>query len=432
MIPSAAAAPASRSAFPSLADLAAGMTLLAVLVLFLVSSKVLQWAGLPYATSGGSALAKFHPATFLSLAALALTMLAVGPGRFLAQTAIGRPGIVAFAFAIGLLFFEAVVVQKLPASAVADTFVMPLALFLSLTALADRPAGRLAILLHVLFFVNSALGYFEYLTGFRLTPNFQNGEVVTYDWRATALFGHPLSNALLTGTYLLVITGAGGRRFDIGLRTFLVVFHLGAMAAFGGRAATVAVVGLLALRGAWAGLQMLAGARFSRRTLTIIIIAATLVATIGTLAILSGFGDSFANRFENDYGSAGTRIAMFHIFDGANWHDRLFAPDMAQVSANQHRLGLAIAIESFVVAFFAYYGIVTTVLFFAGVAAFSAEIVRAVGGAALMPLAYYFAVSSTSTGIANKSIDFAMVTVLLLVLLDARFLPGPGRRAGAC
>ena len=59
------------------------------------------------------------------------------------------------------------------------------------------------------------MGYFEYFTGLRLTPNFQGGEIITYDWRATALFGHPLSNALLTGTYLLVITGAGGRRFGM-------------------------------------------------------------------------------------------------------------------------------------------------------------------------------------------------------------------------
>lgn len=421
----------SRSAWPRLADLAAGATVLTVLVLFLVSPKVLQWVGLPYATSGGPALAKFHPATFLSLVALMLTALAVGPGRLIARTALGRPGLVAFAFAILLLFYQAVIVQKLPASAVADNFVLPLALFVSITALPDRTGSRLATTLHVLFFANSAIGYFEYLTGIRLTPNFQGGEIITYDWRATALFGHPLSNALLTGTYLLVITGAGGRRFDFRLRAFLVVFSLGAMAAFGGRAATVTVLALLSLRGAVEMLKALAGQRFSRRAAVTIVVTLTLVGTIGTLAVLSGFGDSFLDRFENDYGSAGTRIAMFHIFDGATWHDRLFVPNLDLITSNQQRLGLAIAIESFVVAFFAYYGAVTTILFFSGVAAFSGEIVRAVGVSALLPLCYYFAVSSTSTGIANKSIDFAMITTLLLVLLERRFLPLAMREARA-
>ena len=427
-----APAPSVRLVLPSLADVAAGLTTLAVLVVFLVSAKVLQWAGLPYATPGGSALAKFHPATFLSLAALAVTALAVGPGRLVAWLALQRPGLVAFGFAIVLLLFQVVAVQKLPVSAVADTFVMPLALFIAISALADRPAGRLATMLHVLFFVNSAIGYVEYLTGFRLTPNFINGEVVTYDWRATALFGHPLSNALLTGVYLLVLTGSGGRRFDIAMRAFLVVFNIGAMAAFGGRAATVAVLGLLALRGVVAGLKLIAGARFSRRGVVSVTVALTLVGTIGTVAILAGFADSFLDRFQNDYGSAGTRIAMFHIFDGANWHDRIFAPDLGQITANQHRLGLAIAIESFVVAFLAYYGVVTTVLFFAGVVAFSAEIVRSSGRAALLPLVYYFAVSSTSTGIANKTIDLAMITAMLLLLLDRRFLPEGPKGSVAC
>jgi hypothetical protein len=419
--------PRFRVALPSLSDLAAAMTTLAVLVLFLVSSKVLQWIGLPYSVSGGSALAKFHPATFLSLAALALTAASVGPGRLLASAAIGRPGLVAFAFAILLLFFQAVVVQKLPLSAIADTFVMPLALFLSIISLSDRAGGRLATWLHVIFFANSAIGYFEYVTGLRLTPYYQGAEIITYDWRATALFGHPLSNALMTGVYLLVLSGRGGRRFDIGLRAFLIVFNLGAMAAFGGRAATVVALGLLGARAAFAGLSVLAGQRFSRRAVLVVTVAVTLVGTLGTLAILGGFLDSFLDRFQNDYGSADTRVAMFHVFDGTNWHDYLFAPDLKHIAANQQRLDLAIAIESFIVAFFAYYGAVTTILFFSGLFAFSAEIVRAVGVSALLPLGYYFTVSSTSTGIANKTIDLAMITAMLLLFLGRRFLPSaPG------
>ena len=402
---------------PGAAELASLVTILAVLVLFLVSPKVLQWIGLPYATSGGSALAKFHPATFLSLLALMLWALAIGPGRLLARSAVLRPGLVAFAFAILLLSFQVIAVQKLPVSAIADTFVLPLALFVSLTALQRSANRRLATTLHILFFANSAIGYFEYFTGLRLTPYFQGNEIITYDWRSTALFGHPLSNALLTGAYLLVLSGPAGRRFDTPLRAFLIVFNLGAMAGFGGRAATVVVLALLALRGIVALLSAVAGRRFARRDLVTIAVAATLLGTFGTLIVMSGFLDSFLDRFQNDHGSAGTRIAMFHVFDGGTWFDFIFAPDLTHIMANQQRLGLSIAIESFVVAFVAYYGLATTVLFFAGLAAFSGEILRATSAAALLPLGYYFAVSSTSTGIANKSIDFAMLMVMLLILL---------------
>jgi hypothetical protein len=123
---------------------------------------------------------------------------------------------------------------------------------------------------------------------------------------------------------------------------------------------------------------------------------------------------------------------MFSIFDGMSLRDVFFAPDLGHVASNQRRLDLAIGIESFVVAFFAYYGIVTTVLFFLGLAAFCAEIVRAAGPAALLPLGYYFLVSSTATGIANKTIDFALMMAMILILLDRRFIPAEPHRPAAC
>lgn len=427
-----AAQPSRVLPVPSLATLAAAMTALAVLTLFLVSSKVLQWLGLPYATSGGSALAKFHPATFLAIAALLLAAAAAGFGRFTARAAIERPGLVAFAFAILLLLFQAVIIQKLPLSAIVDTFMLPLALFLAICALSDRTGSRLALALHVVFFANSAIGYLEYTTGFRLTPYYMGSEVITYDWRATALFGHPLSNALITGAYLLVLANGGGKRFDVRLMAFLLVFHLGALAAFGGRAATIVVLALLALRGGVASLGILAGRPVSRRAVITVAVVATLVATLGTLAVLGGFLDSFLDRFQDDHGSANTRIAMFHVFDGTSWHDMVFAPDLNHIAANQRRLDLAIAIESFIVAFFAYYGAVTMILFFAGLLAFCAEIVRVTGASAIMPIAYFFIVSSTSTGIANKTVDLGMLTAMLLLFLTPRFLPAARRQARPC
>ncbi|MCX5495974.1 VpsF family polysaccharide biosynthesis protein [Kaistia dalseonensis] len=407
---------------PLAATLATALTLAAVALVYLISAKVLQWAGLPYASSGGSALAKFHPATFVALAALALWAVAIGPSRLLARIALERPGLIVFAFAIALLTYQASAVQNLPLSAIADTFVLPLALFISIAALPLPIAERLMLALHALFLLNSTIGYFEYFTGLRLTPFYDDGKILTYEWRATALLGHPLSNAMLTGIYLLILTGPGGRRFPLPLRGFLLVYNLGAMTAFGGRAATVSLLAILALKAGLVGLGILAGRRFSMRSMVGVLVAVMLVGLLGMFMVQSGFFDSFIGRFQDDSGSAATRVAMFHVFDGTSWHDFIFAPDLDHIGANQHRLGLAIAIESFVVAFFAYYGVITTVLFFAGLIAFVAEILRLVGPAGLLPLGYYFAVSSTSTGIANKTIDFALVTAMVLILLDRRFI----------
>ena len=403
--------------------LATGLTVLTVAVLFLVSSKVLQALGIPYASTGGSPLTKFHPATFLSLAALGTWAIVIGPGRLLAALAAQRPGILVFAMAIALLTFQAAVVQQLPISAVVDTFVLPLALFISILALRASVMERLVIALHLFFLVNSTLGYAEYFTGWRLTPYYEGGVLITYDWRSTALLGHPLINALATGLYLLILSGPGGRRFDLPVRTFLLIYSLGAMVAFGGRAATVMALVLLAARGLFSLAKVLSGRPFGRRDAFAVIVVLTLIATIGSLLVQGGVLDTFLSRFEDDSGSAATRVAMFHVFDGMALRDLFFAPDLAHVASNQRRLDLTIGIESFVVAFFAYYGIVTTLVFFAGLAFFAAEIIRTVGTPGLVPLAYFFLVSSTSTGIANKTTDMALIMAMILIGLDRRFIP---------
>ncbi|WEK48717.1 MAG: VpsF family polysaccharide biosynthesis protein [Candidatus Kaistia colombiensis] len=412
--------------------LAAGLTVLAVAALFLISSKVLHALGLPYGTAGGAPLAKFHPATFLSLAALGVWAIAIGPGRMLTALAIRRPGILVFMMAIALLTFQTAIVQKLPISAIVDTFVLPLALFISLAALRAPVMERLIIALHLFFLLNSTLGFAEYFTGWRLTPNYEGGTIITYDWRSTALLGHPLINALATGMYLLILTGPGGRRFDLPIRTFLLIYNLGAMVAFGGRAATVLLLALLAVRSAWSIAKVLAGRPFRLRDAFAVIVVLTLIATIGSLLVQGGILDTFLSRFEDDSGSAATRVAMFHIFDGMALRDVFFAPDLAHVASNQRRLDLAIGIESFVVAFFAYYGIATTLLFFIGLLFFCAEIIRAVGTAGLLPLAYFFLVSSTSTGIANKTTDMALIMAMILILLDRRFIPTLTNEHRAC
>ncbi|MCX5577115.1 VpsF family polysaccharide biosynthesis protein [Kaistia terrae] len=415
--------------------LATGLTVLAIAVLFFISSKVLQAIGLPYGSPGGSGLTKFHPATYLSLAALAVWVIAIGPGRMLAALAIRRPGILVFAAATVLLAFQTIVVQKLPVSAVVDTFVLPLALFISIAALPAPVMERLNIALHLFFLLNSTIGFAELLTSWRLTPNYEGGVLVYHDWRSTALLGHPLINSLATGVYLLILSGPGGRRFDLSIRAFLLIYSLGALAAFGGRAATVVVLALLAARGALSLAKAVAGRPFRVRNALAVIIVLTLIATLGTLLVQGGILDSFLSRFDDDSGSAATRVAMFHIFDGMALRDIFFAPDLAHVASNQRRLDLAIGIESFVVAFFAYYGIVTTVLFFVGLVFLCAEIIRTVGVPGLLPLAYFFLVSSTSTGIANKTTDMALVMTMILIGLDRRFIPAisaPANGRPAC
>src|SRR5438045_1573292 len=93
----------------------------------------------------------------------------------------------------------------------------------------------------------------------------EEGIELTGDWRSTALLGHPLANAVVTGVYILVLAVGGGRDLPDVLRPMLVVVQLAAMFAFGGRASFVLLVAMLGFLGLQAAWRIAAGKRFISR-----------------------------------------------------------------------------------------------------------------------------------------------------------------------
>lgn len=322
-------------------------------------------------------------------------------------------------FAILLLGYQAVVVQKMPASAIIDVFVLTLCIAVSLMRLDDGTLRRAGTALHVFFFVNSALGMVEYASGWRAIPFFDNGQVITFDWRSTSLLGHPLVNALITGMYAVMLAGGAGP-FRGGARAGLVLFHLTALVAFGGRSSTVAALAVIALFALLRFARILAGGRFRLRSAAAGLLVTCLVLTGGFVAANVGAADRFLARFTEDAGSAATRVTMFKLFDDFSAAEIALRPDPDVLANRQRRAGLTIGIESYIVGFILYYGAIVTVFFFAGLGAFLAEVVRFSGAAALVPIAYYLTISAGATGISVKSTDFAIAIVVTILVLGRR------------
>lgn len=397
------------------------LTRAAVIVMLGVSASLLMNAGVPYGSPGGSQLAKIHPGTYLAVLAAVCILVADGwPGRTVGRIWRDHPGILAYAAAIGVLAFQAVGVQHMPLSPLIDTFVSSLMLFLALTRLPEKDTRWLAFFIHAFFFLNSAIGYVEQATPFRLTPTYNGPEVVTFEWRSTAMLGHPLTNAAQTGLYLILLTGPGGRIFDPRIRMGLVLLHLGAMACFGGRTSFVLALGMLALRGGLSALAMIGGRRIR-------LTSAMALAGIGTAAMMAavvlvdaGAFDRFLGRFEDDQGSASTRLAMLHVFDRLSWEAAVIAPDPRDIGLAQQRLGIKTAIESFVVGFPAYYGFLVSGLFFAGLGCFLMEIVRAAGRAAVLPVLFWLAVNAGANGISTKTLDLSIALASIVLLCPDR------------
>lgn len=396
-------------------------------LIFSISPMVLANWGIPYGAVGGTPLAKVHPgawAIFLGLALAALRFSS--PFVFALRAAALFPGVVAFLASWLVLLWYAIVVQKLPFTPMIDSFLLPLALLLALSTQTDAARRRLALGLHALLLVNALLGLAEYLLGFRLTPYVVGDEELVADWRATSLLGHPLSNALMTGCWMIVLTLGGGRDLPKALRPALCVVALAAMVAFGGR--TSLVLALIAMAGVLFRdfLGVLRGDRIDvRLTAGVIAVAPLLVVGVGAL-YAAGFFDQMLERFVNDHGSANARLIMLGFFKHLSWEELVFGPSVDKMNGLQRIEGVDYGLESFFVAYVLTYGALVSAVFFAGLAAFCREVTRASSPRAILPLIFFFLVAATSVSLSAKTTTLGMLVALLLTMLRPQPRTGRG------
>jgi hypothetical protein len=397
-----------------------GLGLLTILLLT-ISPLALEGLGWQYDESGGSAIEKLHPATFLaSLLVLAAAARRRNPLSMFAASAAAYPGLVVFVAANVLLIAHAILVAHLPFTMFFDTFLLPAMLFLLLADVGERRGRPLALMVHALLVANSLLGIAEFLFGFRLTPLIIQG-IDLEEWRSSALLGHPLGNALLTGSYLVLLATGGARDLPALLRPFAFLVCAAGMVVFGGRVATAFVVLSLVFLGAKRLLAVLAGAQFNPAS----VLTGLIVVPFGGLMIAglsdAGFFDQFISRLSDDDGSAITRVNMFELFHYISWQDLLFGPDQSQIDTLKVHYGLEFGIESFWISMIFSHGLIASFAFFIGLFCFCREVVRATAPGGLAAFIYFFAVSSTSLSLSAKTPAFGVL--VLMVMLLARPAP---------
>jgi hypothetical protein len=264
---------------------------------------------------------------------------------------------------------------------------------------------------------NALIAIFEFSTGARLTPLVAEGVTLVADWRSSALLGHPLLNALVTAAYTLIVIQGGGRDLRPVLRIGIVGLQLIALVAFGGRAATLMLIvfgGGAALVHLWQAIRL---RRLDAATVAFFAAIATTVTVGLILLFMDGFFDLFAARFAQDQGSADARVAMFGLLEQLPFSAFLFGSDPERVATLQRLDGIEFGIESFWVAFVAFYGIVIAIPFFAALAAFFLDLKRATRSPSGWTILFFVGVCSTSLSLAGKTMSFAMFVAMLLLLL---------------
>ncbi len=389
-----------------------------VLLLLTVSPLTLVMWDWQYLDSGGNPLDKFHPATLLALVLIFLMAFSnrnplTGMTSILERNSDMLPFLAANAFMIVYSNFA----FGLPVTIFVETFVGGIMMVILFRDLDHDNGRRLALLVHALMFLNSAVAFYEIFSGTRLTPLVVNGEVLADEPRATALLGHPLANAILAGSYLVMLALGGGRDLPQSLRPAAFVVALASLAPFGGRAATgfaLLLLVFLALRHVWWALN---GAKFSTRSVLSTLIIIPLAALAVTAANEIGLLDPLTSRLFDDEGSAGTRIEMFNLFSYFTPSDWILGPDPAVLMTRIRLHGLEYGIESFVVAFVLNYGLLCTFVFFPALFYFFYRLMQTGRRGARLASLYFLAVCLTSISLSSKSPTLSIFTMMLLILL---------------
>lgn len=407
-----------RDHFPSDARLPGlGLVLVAILLLT-ISPLALVAFGFSYDDAGGSALEKVHPGTIAAFLVLGLSALYVrNPLTAMINGLANAPGAFLFLILIGLLIVHSIRVVGLPFTFFFDTFLTPVVVFFLYKDLRDERAHRFVMLFHTLMMINAVIGIGEFATGLRLTPIVAEGMVIEDDWRSSALLGHPLANASLTGCYILALALGAARDLPRPLAIGGFIIASAGMVVFGGRASSVFLLVMLLVLGCLRFVKILAGGRFDTRRLVAILLALPIVCLALTGLMEAGFFDRFIDRFLDDQGSASTRVEMFELFKHLTWNDLLLAPDPAQLATLRSLYGLDFGIESFWASFVLSYGLIPGLAFFIGLLAFCRDVVRILRPGATWVMVFFFLVASTSVSLSAKTPLFAVLVLMLMVLL---------------
>lgn len=390
-----------------------------VVALFSLSGFALEFFGIPYNTEGGSILTKIHPATYLFALALGLAVIAnPNPVAYLFDLMMRCLGSTFLLVACILLWiFISRYKGDQPASFLIDAIMVAAIIYMLFADAGDRARLNIARAVHVLMIVNCCLSLVEGLSGWRLFPFVLNDTEQAWEYRATALLGHPLGGALATGVYAIVLaTVRDVRGLGRHWRVPVLLLCMAAMPFIGSRVSFLVVYATVAAVLMLQFLYFLRGAAVSIRMLVSILLLLPLATLVLVVLYRTGVFDNFLNRFIDDRGSAQSRLDLFRLFDGISLRNLLLGYRHISLETQVRLGGLLEGIENSWAGHALRFGVVMTLVLWIGIAGWFVDMLRAIGRGAILPLAYIFLILSTTVGISGKTNMMSVPCVIMLAL----------------
>ncbi|EXL09485.1 hypothetical protein BG36_22755 [Aquamicrobium defluvii] len=417
---------ASGVAHPQGRGLVDLLLFLGVVAMFSLSGFALEFFGIPYNSPGGSIVTKIHPATYLFVMALGLAVIAnPNPVAYMFDLMARCLGSTFLLVACILLWiFISRFKGDQPASFLIDAIMVAAIIYMLFADVGDHSRLNIARTVHILMVVNCCLSLVEGLSGWRLFPFVLNDTEQEWEYRATALLGHPLGGALATGVYTIVLTTVRDvRGLGTRWRVPVILLCMAAMPFIGSRVSFLIVYATVATVVGLQFLMFLRGDAISTRMLVVVLLLLPLAfLALFTLYELGVF-DNFLNRFINDKGSARSRLELFKLFEDISLRNLLLGYRLISLETQTRLGGLVEGIENSWAGHALRYGVVMTAMLWFGIAGWFVDMLRAAGRGVILPLAYIFLILSTTVGISGKTNMMSVPAVIILALI------GKGRQA---
>lgn len=408
------------------------LLVLSVAVYVVFSADMLLRLGIPYDAPYGPPFAKLHPGTYCLFLAWMLALLSHGNplGVFAGQMM--RHRLLAIYFCCMLVVFVWVLLRHGASGAafIIESLWTP-AVAVFVLYLLDRERHRQIVQIVMLLLIgNAVLALGEATLQTRLTqlrPAIEASFNGPY-FRASALFGHPLQNAMITVSLLptvIILPWSLPQRILAGSLLALALLAFGGRASlglgglfYGGYLAYKAFVGVF--RGRFSYLQLTGGS---------LAVMLGLTALVGLVAG-TGLGARIFENLQLD-SSASVRLRVWDAFSFLSDEDLWMGIAPAEIDHVSWRIGLDPvfeAIENFWIYLFMQFGIFGFLPFLLGLACLLAVLWKAANPPMRIGLLVYFLAASTANTLAAKTISLMLLTMVIVAAEALRQIPPTARQ----
>lgn len=374
----------------------------------------------PYTAEGGNPLLKIHPGTWLLLVGFALYGFARGYGRLLYEIVNHhKPAIIALIATIVLILYTVAMWGKGGAAYLVDTYTFAIVCLIMATQLTYRQCLGLFKLIAIIIAVNCLIAIFEFLTRAHFLPNSATG---TRFFRANALMGHPLNNALITLSVALAVFIAP---FSNIWRYAMLSLALFAILAFATRASLVMYVAAVVFI-IWS-YSFTTKMKKRKRQLWVVVsplLAAFCFIVFYFIVFFTGIGDGIASRSSLD-DSAMARTHAITFFTGLPLGKYFFGVGNEEFMSLVSLYSAVPIIENFWIQLVVTYGVP---MFFALLVSYGKLIKWIVGRAnfqAYILVAVWLIAASTNNSLSIKT--SALAVFLLILYLLSRIIIQPNK-----